>query len=37
DASRYARTIAYLDSILSRPSFAEWIDRETAFLAKEPA
>jgi glutathione S-transferase len=37
DSSRYGRTVAYLDSILSRPSFAQWIEREAAFLAKEPA
>jgi glutathione S-transferase len=37
DPSRYGRTVAYLDSILSRPSFAQWIEREAAFLAKEPA
>ncbi|MEO8453928.1 MAG: glutathione S-transferase family protein [Sphingomicrobium sp.] len=37
DSSRYPRTVAYLNSILSRPSFAHWIERETAFLAKEPA
>jgi glutathione S-transferase len=37
DPSRYPRTVAYLDSILSRPSFKHWVDRETAFLAEEPA
>lgn len=37
DPGRYSRTIAWLDSILSRPSFAHWVERETAFLAKEPA
>jgi glutathione S-transferase len=37
DPSRHPRTMAYLDSILSRASFASWIERETAFLAKEPA
>ena len=37
DPSRYPRTVAYLDSILARPSFAHWVERETAFLAKEPA
>jgi glutathione S-transferase len=37
DPDRYRRTRAYVDSILSRPSFAPWIERETAFLAKEPA
>jgi glutathione S-transferase len=37
DTGRYPRTVAYVDSILARPSFAEWVERETAFLAKEPA
>lgn len=37
DPERYPRTVAYVDRILSRPSFAQWIERETAFLAKEPA
>lgn len=34
DASRYPRTAAYVDRILARPSFAPWIERETAFLAR---
>jgi len=37
DPDRYPRTVAYVDRILSRPSFAPWIERETAFLAREPA
>lgn len=37
DPERYPRTVAYVDSILSRPSFASWIERETAFLAKQAA
>jgi glutathione S-transferase len=37
DPARYPRTIAWLDSILARPSFAHWVERETAFLAREPA
>lgn len=37
DAIRYPRTVAFVESILSRPSFADWVERETAFLAKEPA
>jgi glutathione S-transferase len=37
DPDRYPRTIAYVDSILSRPSFSHWIEREKAYLAKEPA
>ena len=34
---RYPRTVAYVERILARPSFASWIARETAFLAREPA
>lgn len=34
---RYPRTVAYVDRILARPSLAPWIEREAAFLAKEPA
>jgi glutathione S-transferase len=37
DAEKYPRTVAYVDRILARPSFAPWIEREAAFLAKEPA
>ena len=37
DPQRYPRTVAYVDRILSRSSFAPLIERETAFLAKEPA
>ena len=37
DQSRYPRTVAYVDRILARPSFAPWVERESAFLAKEPA
>jgi glutathione S-transferase len=37
DASRHGRVRAYVGSILSRPSFAQWIERETAFLAKQAA
>ena len=37
DPDRYPRTVAYVDRILSRPSLAHWIERETAYLAKEPA
>jgi glutathione S-transferase len=37
DPERHRRTRTYVDSILSRQSFAPWIERETAFLAKEPA
>jgi len=35
--SRHGRVRAWVDSILSRPSFAPLIERETAMLAKEPA
>lgn len=37
DASRHGRVQAYVASILSRPSFVPWIERETAILAKQPA
>jgi glutathione S-transferase len=37
DPQRHARVRAYVESILSRPSFAPWIERETAFLAKQVA
>jgi glutathione S-transferase len=37
DHQRHGRVYAYVDSILERPSFAPWIDRESLFLAKEPA
>jgi glutathione S-transferase len=31
---RYPRTVAYVNRILARPSFAKWVERETAMLAK---
>jgi glutathione S-transferase len=34
DAARHPRTYAYIDSILTRPSFARWIEKESAILAK---
>jgi len=34
---RYPRTLAYVDRILARPSFAQWVERETAMLAKVAA
>jgi glutathione S-transferase len=37
DAERYPRTVAYVERILDRPSFKHWVERETAYLAKEPA
>jgi glutathione S-transferase len=37
DPARYPRTVAYVERILARPSLAQWIERETALLAREPA
>ena len=37
DPDRYARTVAYVDRILARPSLSQWVERETAFLAKQAA
>jgi glutathione S-transferase len=37
DAERYPRILAYVERILSRPSFAQWVQRETEFLAKQAA
>lgn len=37
DPKRYPRTVAYVDRVLARPSFAHWVERETAYLEKEPA
>ena len=39
EASRHPRTAAYVKRILARPSFSQWIERESAILAKvaEPA
>jgi glutathione S-transferase len=37
DPDRYPRTVAYVDRILARPSLAQWVERETAYLAREPA
>jgi len=37
DPSRYPRTVAYVECILARPSLSQWVERETAYLAKEPA
>jgi glutathione S-transferase len=34
---RYPRTLAYVDRILARPSFSQWVERETAMLAKAAA
>jgi glutathione S-transferase len=37
DPERYPRTVAYAERILARPSFSQWIQRETEFLAKQAA
>ncbi len=37
DPERYPRTVAYVDRILGRPSLADWVERETAYLAKQAA
>jgi glutathione S-transferase len=37
DPARYPRTVAYVDRILARPSFAPWIEREAAMLSHEAA
>jgi glutathione S-transferase len=37
DRERYPRATAYVDRMLARPSFAHWVEREAAFLAREPA
>jgi glutathione S-transferase len=34
DAARYPRTLGYLQSVLARPSFARWIDKEKRFFDK---
>ena len=34
DRRRHGRTALYVERILARPSFAPWIERETAFMAK---
>jgi glutathione S-transferase len=36
DPDRYPRTVAYIERMLARPSLAHWVERETAFLAREP-
>jgi glutathione S-transferase len=37
DPERYPRTVAYVERILERPSLAQWVEREAAFLAKQAA
>jgi glutathione S-transferase len=34
DADRYPRTRAYVERILARPSFRQWVERESALLSK---
>jgi glutathione S-transferase len=37
DSARYPKITAYVDAILSRPSFTQYVERETAYLARETA
>jgi glutathione S-transferase len=37
DAARFPRSVAYVERILARPCLARWVERETAFLAKQAA
>jgi glutathione S-transferase len=37
DPGRYPRTVAYVERILARPSLAQWVERETAFLTRNAA
>lgn len=37
DSERYPKVHGYVTGILSRPSFAQYVEREIAYLAKEPA
>jgi glutathione S-transferase len=37
DRTRYPRTVAYVERILARPSLAQWVEREAAFLAMDAA
>ena len=37
DRQRRPRTCAYVERILARPSFASWVEREAAFLARTAA
>jgi glutathione S-transferase len=36
DETRHGKVKAYAEAILERPSFKGWVDRETAFLARNP-
>ncbi len=37
DPARHPKIAAYVSAILSRPSFAQYVEREAAYLAREPA
>ena len=37
DASKYPKVAGYAEAILSRPSFAPWVEREAAFLERTAA
>jgi glutathione S-transferase len=37
DPERYPRTVGYVERILARPSLAQWVERETAYLARDAA
>ena len=37
DPGRHAKTAAYVERMLQRPSFKPFVEREAAFLAREPA
>jgi len=37
DSARYPKITAYVNAILSRPSFTQYVERETAYLARETA
>jgi glutathione S-transferase len=37
DETRHGKVKTYVDAILGRPSFKGWVERETAFLARNPA
>ena len=37
DAGRHPKTLAFVERILARPSFAPWIEREAAFLERTGA
>jgi glutathione S-transferase len=37
DTAKHGRVFAYVDSVLARPSFARWIERESQILTKQAA